>query len=277
MSIKTMITIAIAAMLVAGCNKSKGPKPKTDYDAGYLKGDRGIYGLACDGSTDSVLLLLPNDGSDPVKYDIIDATRQHHVLGKIRVGDWVCVVPSKTGKHVGESVVDLDQLKGIWCYIVMPKMRDYDKMSKQTQARMMRDMPDSTKATYLIPREYGFAMLRQWKCNSVGYVSEQSELEEESPVVYPQLGYFLAWHLWNGKLIITSGEPKTGKDGRPGVDKIANDTCNIDFLRDDSLVLSSDGISRSYYKKDNMNDVNKRARKIAEIQRQKAIKSTTDD
>ena len=68
---------------------------------------------------------------------------------------------NKQDKHMADEVVNLDELKGIWCYIVMPQMRDYKKMSKKLQQRMMRDMPDSIKQTYLIPREYGFWLRRQ--------------------------------------------------------------------------------------------------------------------
>lgn len=240
-----------------------------------LKGDKAIYGLACDGCTDSVVVLLPEDGRDPVTYNIIAAKKQGRVLGKLNIGDKICVVLSKQDKNVADIVVDIDKLEGIWCYIVMPKMRDYQTMSKSLQARMMNNMSDSLKETFLIPREYGFFLKRDWIAQSVGYVDDSNTLAEESPVVYPPLGYFTAWNLWNGKFIMTSGTPTADKDGQYKVIDLKYDTCSIDYLDNDSLVLTDADGSRSYYRKDNINDVNKRARAIAAMRSKKALEQTT--
>ena len=35
-----------------------------------LKGDHTVYGLACDGCSDSVIVVLRNEGGDPVRYNI---------------------------------------------------------------------------------------------------------------------------------------------------------------------------------------------------------------
>ena len=167
-------------------------------------------------------------------------------------------------------VINLDELKGTWCYVVMPKMRDYDKLSPKLQKRLMRDMPDSVKKTYLIPREYGFSLKRQWTAQSVGYVKENTL--EESPVVYPKLGYFTAWHIWNGKLVMTSGTPDlSSKSKEITIMNIRQDTCDIDYLDDDSLVLSSDGESRSYYRNSDVKNINKKAKEIIARRKQKSL------
>ena len=236
-----------------------------------LEGDKTIYGLACEGCSDSTVVLLPNDGSDPVSYDIIDATQNHKVMGKLKVGDWIGLVLNPEDSTVADFVINLDELKGTWCYVVMPKMRDFDKMSEKLQKRMMRDMPDSVKATFMIPREYGFSLKRQWTAQSVGYVKENSL--EESPVVYPKLGYFTAWHIWNGKLVMTSGAPNfSSKSKEISISNIRHDTCDIDYLGNDSLVLSSDGESRSYYRNSDVKNINKKAREIAAQRKEKALK-----
>ena len=201
MKFKSIATLSIAIACIAACGQQTTKKSTTQQKikADYQSiGDSTIYGLACEGCNDSVIVLLPNDGSDPVTYDVVDARRNKRILGDIQIGDWIGIVANRYDKRVADEVVNLDQLKGIWCYVVMPKMRDYEYMSKSLQRRMMRDMPDSVKRTYLIPREYGFWLRRQWGAQSVGYVSEQSALEQESPVVYPQLGYFTGWRIWNG-------------------------------------------------------------------------------
>ena len=250
MRAKTLITVTLAAGLFGACTSDNATKDNTNIQLESelkITGDKTIYGLACEGCNDSTILLL----------------RNHKIRGKIKTGDWICLITNKNDKRVADFVMDLDQLRGIWCYIVMPKMRDYNKMSKRLQARMMENMSDSLKETFLIPREYGFWLKRQWQAQSVGYVKESSTLAEESPVVYPQLGYYVAWGIWNGKIIIARGTPKFSDTGQVSVTNMVNDTCDVDYLDADSLVLSSDGQSRSYYRKSDINDVNKRANAIA--------------
>ena len=266
---KSKLFAVISAVLLSATACSNKDSNKSDPMAGHtneemkMTGDKTVYGLACEGCNDSTILLLPNDGSDPIKYDIIDAHNKKRVLGSIHVGDWIGVVLNKYDKHIADEVVNLDELKGIWCYVVMPKMRNYENMSKKLQKRIMKNMPDSVKQTYLVPREYGFWLKRQWTSQSVGYISSQSSLEDESPVVYPQLGYFIGWHIWNGKLVVVSATPVFNKNNTITTTNPRNDTCNIDYLGEDSLVLSDSDGARSYYRKKNIKDVNVKAKRIA--------------
>ncbi len=281
MRIRLFFSLIGMVLLAMGCQDQhplttsiNGPSNKDLL----LEGDSTVYGLACEGCNDSVVVLLPNDGSDPVRYDIIDATRAHNIRGNIKTGDWIGLVLNKQDKKVADLVVDLDQLKGIWCYIVMPKMRDYDKMSKKLQSRLMRNMPDSMKRTFLIPREYGFWLKRQWEASSVGYVPQVSTLADESPVVYPPLGYFVKWHIWNGKFVMISGKPKFDKENKVvGYSDVSNDTCSIDYLDEDSLVLSDRDGSRSYYRKNDINEVNKKAQAIANQITKAALKKSAEE
>ena len=273
-----MVGIALTALTACGGDDKKVEKGHLN-DELKLNGDKTVYGLACEGCSDSVIVLLPNNGSDPIRYNIIDATRNKKVLGKPKTGDWIGLVLNPNDSTVADLAIDLDELKGTWCYIVMPKMRDYEKMSKRMQQRMERNMPDSVKATYMIPREYGFSLKRQWTASSVGYVRSNSSLEDESPVVYPQLSYFTEWHIWNGKLVMTSGEPDIASITKNSKLKIKNarqDTCDIVYLRDDSLVLASDGVSRSYYRQSASSAINKRAQQIAERLAKEALQAATE-
>ena len=266
---KSKLFAVISTVLLSATACSNKDSNKSDPMAGHtneemkMTGDKTVYGLACEGCNDSTILLLPNDGSDPIKYDIIDTHNKKRVLGSIHVGDWIGVVLNKYDKHIADEVVNLDELKGIWCYVVMPKMRNYENMSKKLQKRIMKNMPDSVKQTYLVPREYGFWLKRQWTSQSVGYISSQSSLEDESPVVYPQLGYFIGWHIWNGKLVVVSATPVFNKNNTITTINPRNDTCNIDYLGEDSLVLSDSDGARSYYRKKNIKDVNVKAKRIA--------------
>ena len=273
------LTMAVLLMVMAlcGCGHVIRKKPATTTPNYYKTvSDHTVYGLACEGCNDSVVVLLPLDGSDPVRYDCLLASRGNHILGKIQIGDNSALLPNKSDPHRADIVIDLEDLKGIWCYVVMPKMRDFTTLSKRDQAKKLAEMPDSIKETYMIPREYGFWMKRDWQCQSVGYVPDQSALEDESPVVYPPLSYFAEWHIWNCKLITVSGKPVVGKDGKQLISNVRLDTCDIDYLKNDSLVLSSDGISRSYYRKHNINEVNAKAKRIAAQLSQQAMKKITE-
>lgn len=261
---------------IVSCNTKEVKEAEKPAYTIRLQGDNAVYGLACDGCNDTVIVVLPEDNSDPITYNIMEAKRRKRIMGKIQIGDRLCIVLNKKDKKKADVVVDIDKLAGIWCYIVMPKMRDAEQMSAKAQARMMENMSDSIKETYLIPREYGFYLKRDWVASSVGYVDDNNALAQESPVEYPPLGYFTAWHLWNGMLVITSGTPSTKNNEQINVKSLRNDTCSIDYLNGDSLVLSSDGISRSYYKKDNINDVNRRAQAVANELKKKALKETVN-
>lgn len=271
------VAVAVVVYAVSSCVGSPKPKGKKGHltSSMLLKGDKTVYGLACEGCNDTVVVLLPNSGGDPVTYNILDATRRHGIKGDINIGDWIGVVLNTTDTTKADLVIDLDELKGIWCYIVMPKMRDFEHMSNRKQAQALAAMPDSVKQTYYIPREYGFWLKRQWQAQSVGYVQEKTSLENESPVVYPPLGYFTEWHIWNGYFVMTSGRLKLEKDGSYGIGDLSYDTCSIDYLGNDSLVLTDRDGSRSYYRKNNINEVNKKAKEIAARLSQQALQKTT--
>lgn len=274
--------IALAALAFVACGrKSETVSPTEGHLTRdlQLSDDKTVYGLACDGCTDSVVYLLPNDGSDPVRYDIIDAKRNNRIIGKLKIGDWIGLVRNAEDSTVADMVIDLDQLKGTWCYVVMPKLRDYDQLSKRQQARMMRDMPDSVKETYLIPREYGFTLQRQFHAQPVGFVRQATALEDESPVVYPVLPTYNAWHILNGRLILTrpeNNEPvmlAMRKDGEKAPDvKMVNDTADVLFMNEDSLVLLFRDHQQSYYKLSNAQDANKLAREKAQKLAREAAK-----
>ena len=262
-------------LLVASCHKGEAPGNDAALsDEWKLPGDRAIYGLTCDGCTDSVIVLLPHDGSDPISFNIIKAHKQKKVLGHAKIGDWVAVVPNEEDSTVAELVVNLDELKGTWCYIVMPRLRMAPGATAKDEARMMSEMPDSVKETYFIPREYGFSLKRHWTAQSIGYVQEQNSLEDESPVVYPQLLYYTEWHIWNGKLVMVSGDFKMDKQNNVNVTNLRQDTCDIVYLKDDSLVLGSEGITRSYYRLTAESEINKRAKEMATRQARKALEET---
>lgn len=264
--------------LMAACVQKESEKPLPEPTSEgklnreqLLEGDSTIYGLACEGCNDSVVILLPGDGSDPVTYNIIDAHRHNRVMGRLKVGDWIGLMRNPTDSTVADFVLNLDELKGTWCYVVMPKWRDASNMTPQAQALLNEKLPDSVKKEIFVPREYGFSLKRQWTAQSVGYV-RKSPLEDQSPVVYPRLLYFTEWHILNCRLVMTSREYQKKDDSEEM--KLAgyrNDTCDVVYLSGDSLVLASDGESRGYYRRNNVADINKEARQKAAEQQKRAL------
>ena len=264
--------------LMAACVQKETEKPLPEPTSEgklnreqLLEGDSTIYGLACEGCSDSVVILLPGDGSDPVTYNIIDAHRHNRVMGRLKVGDWIGLMRNPADSTVADFVLNLDELKGTWCYVVMPKWRDATNMTPQAQAILEESMPDSVKKEFFVPREYGFSLKRQWTAQSVGYV-RKSPLEDQSPVVYPRLLYFTEWHILNCRLVMTSREYQKKDDSEEmELAGYRNDTCDVVFLSGDSLVLASDGESRGYYRRNNVADINKEARKKAAEQQKRAL------
>ena len=264
--------------LMAACVQKESEKPLPEPTSEgklnreqLLEGDSTIYGLACEGCSDSVVILLPGDGSDPVTYNIIDAHRHNRVMGRLKVGDWIGLMRNPTDSTVADFVLNLDELKGTWCYVVMPKWRDASNMTPQAQAILEESMPDSVKKEFFVPREYGFSLKRQWTAQSVGYV-RKSPLEDQSPVVYPRLLYFTEWHILNCRLVMTSREYQKKDDSEEmELAGYRNDTCDVVFLSGDSLVLASDGESRGYYRRNNVADINKEARQKAAEQQKRAL------
>ena len=62
------LTMAVLTLMMS-CRDGGQMDSRKGYlnDELKLKGDMTVYGLACEGCSDSVIVLLPNDGRDPVR------------------------------------------------------------------------------------------------------------------------------------------------------------------------------------------------------------------
>lgn len=272
---KIFVAIFIVITIVSCKRQAADTTNINDPFAGdyRMAGDSTVYGLACKGSSDDAILLLPADGSDPVRYDIVLATRRKKVLGSINTGDRIAIVPNKKHANVADMVINLDELKGVWCYMVMPQMRQDSYEQEQVQDRTKDSMADSLALSLFVPLEYGFWLKSQGEAASVGYIRELNTLVDESPVIYPSLDYFIKWQIWNGKFILASGKPKYDKDNTvDGYTDIRYDTCSIDFLSHDSLALTDRNGTRCYYRKKDANEVNKKAQAIADKHKKAALR-----
>lgn len=271
MNIKSYLIIGIATLALGACKK--GEKPQRSYTQAIsssvpAKGDNAVYGLACVGCTDSVVVLLPNEGGDPVRYNILEATRKRQVFGDIEIGDWVAVIPTKSGSLKAKMVIDLDKLKATWTYSVMPHLRDVSHLSKKQQARILANMPDSIVETYMIPREYGFTLKRMSEAHSVGFVMQSSSVEDDSPVEYPTVPNYTEWHAYNGQLILVHGANEFNKQADN--QKITRDTLSFVYMKGDSLALQDkNGTIVGYHRKKDAQSANAAAQAAAAKQASK--------
>lgn len=271
MNLKSIPLLCILAFAVAGCHRGPAPRDKAMPISlsQPAKGDSVIYGLACVGCTDSVVVLLPNAGGDPVTFNILEAKRMGRIYGTPDIGDWLGVLPRKKGSKTAYSVVDLDELKGSWTYPVMPHLRDVSHLSKRQQARILANMPDSIVETYMIPRQYGFTLKRLGEARSIGRVPQANTLEDDSPVEYPSVPFYTEWHPYNNRLILIQG--KTVFQNTVLNAKEKRDTLEFVYLKDDSLALRNrEGKIIGFHRQANSRAANAKAEAAAAKQAQKA-------
>lgn len=245
----------MAAGLLVACkgkqNYSKEDNVGHTNDELKLNGDKTVYGLACEGCTDSVIVLLPNDGSDPVTYDIIDAFQQRRIIGRPRIGDWIGLVLSKEDNKTADLVIDLDQLKGTWCYKVTPNVKARPRMGRRSRTSRLTKIPDSARKRLTTPREYGFSIKSHWTASAVIPGNRKGVTNRKSLVSYPPVTHYTAWHIFNGRLVLTSGTIKLNANNSDiTYTNLKNDTADFILMRRDTLTLKFKDKTMGYYRKE---------------------------
>lgn len=250
---KNLILLAFAATLLTVACSTKQEQPTTDVanDAISLKknlpGDSALYGLACDGCTDSVLVFLPYSGGDPDTFDIINAFQQHRIYGHPRIGDELAVIINPADRDEAYSVVNMEMLKGEWGYQVLPQLRSAESLRKRMQRRMIERIPDSLRQLMLTPREYSLRLKRDYTVTARGSVRRRTTTDDMSPVEYPTLKRYTDWYFYNGMLILKADTiAGISKDG----DVPDTDTARICLLTPDSLILDFSDHRQEYYRKE---------------------------
>lgn len=245
-----MLTLA-AAVLGASCSGNKGGERPTLVDSTAIdlqpqaKGDSTVYGLACEGCTDSIVIFLPNKGGDPDTFEIIDARRQHKIFGRPKTGDKLAIMINPDDGEAAATVINIDDLSAAWCYMAEPRLRDMDKLPKRIQRRMAEDMPDSVRRNLLAPREFGFELKRNYTARPIGMMAG-GNADGESPVEYPAQKMYEEWRIYNGKILLIEGKNEMDSSMAR---KPSTDTADIVMLRRDSLILKFGDGPKSYYRK----------------------------
>lgn len=265
---KKILTIICCILCISflSCSKKdkeqdKNMMPMQDVEV-TIKGDSMLYGLTCDGTSDSLIVIWPF-GGDPITYNCIDAHEAHRIIGKPTIGDWIGIMVDPADTTAVTMVIDLDQLKGTWTYPVTPVMKDLQKMSARMQKRMMANIPDSIREAYFVPREYGFTLKRAHQAQSVGYVMSNNTLESDSPVEYPPVKRYRQWHMLNGRLILVSAESKEKTKGPETAAPLVAvlDTLDFIYMDEDSLIMTHNGNRIGFHRKQNALVANEAANK----------------
>ena len=243
---QTLFILAIAAALLAACGKAK-PVPATDEETttdmqpGW-PGDSTLYGLACDGCTDTLLVILTDTGNDPDTFNILNASRQQRVFGRPMIGDMLAILLNKDDHKTADIVIDLEELKGDWCYMVKPELRQRAGMTGKVKEEVL---PDTLLEELMQPREYGVSIKSGYTAQPIGRSYRAMTSDEESPVVYPPLKRYREWHIQNGRLVLT----ETRLDSLGNTHAMSSDTADFVLMRRDTLVLRFGSTEQGYYRK----------------------------
>ena len=246
---KKTLFFAIIALLVTACGNKQPKKEKVPNDAismyKSIPGDSALYGLACDGCTDSILVFLPYSGGDPDTFDIISCRQQRRMLGRPHIGDALAVMLNPENPREARSVINIGTLVGQWCFIAEPTLRTIDGRTPP--------VPDSILKKIMIPVEYSLKLKAD---NSASMRGNRNNMGKNgnalSLVVYPEFHRYTDWYPFNGRLILyadtIAGFTQEG-------DKPVLDTAEIVLLMRDSLILRIGDKEQSYYRKKETNEL----------------------
>ena len=252
-NIAILLTITLLTTFAAcGDKTEKQPEEKPENTTGNIvknEGDSTRYGLACDGCTDSVVVFLPEDGKDPVTYDIIEARKHGRIIGRPRIGDWICLIVNGNDSTKADLVINLDRLKGTWVNMEKPELRKHITAEKAPElSEEQKKEIDSLLRAEMTPIEIGFSLKRGYTAQAVGNQYNRTN-DENSPVIYPTPKRYTEWHIFNGHLILT--ESRGNLSGQqPTETTMGHDTVDIIFMMRDTLRLRySDGTEKGFYRK----------------------------
>ena len=242
---KICLYALITVLLASACVKKTEPDPiETEIKTiNYVsQGDSTLYGLACDGCNDSILVFLPDSGGDPVKYNITNARRNNQYFGRPDVGDKMALMINPDNPNEVLMVIDMERLCGTWVFTVMPEMRklptpEEKERIEATYSSEERQRFDSLLATLMVPREYGYTFKRDHTATSVGGPPRKTALDEDAPVVYPTMRRYTEWHVFNGKIIFSYGGFNRNNGGTQQNMQLQNDTAQLLLLHPDTMVI----------------------------------------
>ncbi len=242
MNLKFIILAFILAIVLCSCFERKND-PIIRNNSGIESNDSTLYGLACDGTNDSIIIILPYDLSHPQTYSIIEAFRKHCIYGFPKVGDHIAVLLSKDRKSA-ECVINIERLCGKWYRNVLPNWHKPAAMTDQQFSRMkthlLTVMSNSTQDSLFHPIEYMLELSSNGTVNTLeNHPIKTNEDDAKIQLIeYPKMKHYTSWKLYNGKLIFSN-------DRRGHI----SDTCSFRITRKDSLIINFNDGTKIYYQK----------------------------
>ena len=235
----------IGAVLMLACgSNSQQAHLQTETNGQYqVEGDSTIYGLACDGCTDTILVILRDVRKDPDTLNILEASRRHRVFGSLNIGHKLAVMRNAKDSTVADIVIDMGSLCGRWCYKVMPVMRRRANMSEKTEEQLLQMLPDSLRELLMTPREYGFHLIGEGSIRPIGEHSRALTSDDKSFVDYPTQRRYRDWKIINGLLVFS----EMGIDSLGKPQTVHCDTAQLELLTPDTLVLRFKDRLQGYY------------------------------
>ena len=252
---RTFFVLFSLVLLFAACgnsgntnedNQTTGDSLSQEPVIRQLEGDSTIYGLACEGSNDSTLVILTSIDNDPDTIDILEARINRRVFGRPEIGDQVAITMNSERTSVADIVINIDRLKGEWCYQVMPRLRRRVGAAADSAVQLPPDFPDSLRRKWFQPREYGFEISRDNTVRPIGIQRNEAE-RQPGPVEYPTLKRYRQWHTYNGHILLSEAR----RDSLGHQQIISTDTADIVFLRRDTLQLRFADREQGYYRRSN--------------------------
>ena len=237
--------LACVVLAMGGCREAR-PGTQTMADVAMAMGDSTLYGLACDGCNDTIIVFLhaPYDGSDPDTLNILEASSRHRVFGNVRIGDRLAIVRDRNDSTRADRVIVTQDLIGQWCYKVKPVLRERAGMRADSAGEYYGIDADSLEALLSEEREYGLSLKIDSVAMSIGSM-RQPATEEDSPVEFPKMKHYRRWCISNGHLLLTQARPDTlGHDQQE-----QTDTAELVMLTADTLVLLFADGEHGYYRK----------------------------
>ena len=251
MRVSRFLLSLVAFFGLVACGSEKDQKENfVDSTLIQPEGSVMVYGMACDGCNDTILIYLPvtyaglYSGSNPDTVNILDAMHNRQVFGKPRIGDKLAMMINESDSSKADLVVAVDQLFGSWCYKVLPKLRQTADMEWQSEGESVQ-LPDSIRELLSVEKEYGMIIKSNHTLFPIGGMRQAKTSDEELPVEYPAVKRYREWKLFNGSLLLI--EAMTDSLGNLQV--ISTDTTELVMLTADTLVLRMGDEEKGFYRK----------------------------
>lgn len=233
--------------MMTGCGLSQETSGYEEDMTMQTVGDSTIYGLACDGCNDTIVvyLRLPYTDSNPDTLNVLEAVKQHRLMGTPRIGDKLAIIRNGQDSTKADLVIVMEQLLGQWRYLQYPTLHQRADMEGHTLEQKISQLDDSLKILLDTPCEYGIDIKNDNMMFVLGSRQQAMTSDEESLIEYPTVAFYNEWHLFNGRFVMLFSTT----DSTDVMQTTLTDTAAIELLETDSLVLQFKDGQRCYYRK----------------------------